>query len=862
VLEREHILAALAEYGRACQEGAGRLVLISGESGVGKSTLLEQFAHAMPDATWLRGGCDGLSPPRPLGPLFDIADQLGGDLLDAARRGAERDELFATLLRQLDRPGGLTVLALEDVHWADESTLDLLRFLGRRVRSVPVLVLATYRDDGLAPDGPLRLVLGDLASQRTTRRVNVAPLSEGAVASLAAGSEIEPAELYRLTAGNPFFVSEIMQATAGEVPPSARDAVLARVARLSADARHAVHAAALIGARVDPALLAAVVGVTPAVLDELVTSGVLVSDRAALRFRHEITRLAIEQDIPGHRLRPIHARVLAALVAAGCDDDAELAYHAEGADDRADVLHFAARAGRRASELAAHREAAAQYERALRFAAGEAPALVADLYDRLALEESLTDRWQQAADAREAALELWRQVGNRLREGDTLRRLSRTMWRLCRGREAGECATEAIATLEPLGPTPELAWAYTNLATCCMTEARFEAGIAAARRAERLAEQLDLPDALSDALDSEACMLVYAGGDWESTMHRALDVALRAGAAEQAGRAYSNMYEIYAATKRFAEAERYYVDGAAYCDDHDIATFLICLRGHRAVALVSDGRWDEAVALGCSLLASGAASPVNRLSPLLGVGTVLARRGDESAWVLLDEAVELALGTNEPEWISTAHLARAEAYWLAGRITEAAAEVVAGYPHALRSDDWTRGALAGWLHRTGVDLPVPADPIAEPYTHSVAGEYLAAERAWTALGCPYDAALALLDSGTDAGLREAFQRFESMGAPAAAQTVRREMRRLGLRSIPTGARASTRSNPFGLTRRECEVLDLVCSGHTNGEIADQLFIAVKTVDHHVSAVLAKLGAPTRRAAAAEAQRLGLVGTGG
>ena len=856
VMERSAVVSALVEYGQTSQDGEGRLVLMSGEAGVGKTTALELFRLADRPGRWLQAGCDGLSTPRPLGPLFDIADQLGGALLAACRAGASRDDLYAALLRQLDWPGTLTVLAIEDIHWADEATLDLVRYLSRHIRDVSVLVIVTYRDDGLTPRDPLRILLGDVATHRITRRLAVPPLSEHAVAVLAADSELDPAELYRLTSGNPFFLTEIMNAPRDHIPPSARDAVLARVAGLTEDARRTVEAAALIGTHIDADLLASVAATTHDVLDELVDSGVLISDHASLRFRHEITRLAVQQDIPGHRNRPIHAQVLAALLAAGCVEDARLAYHAEGAADDASVLRFASRAATRAADLAAHRESAAQYQRALRFAQHADPAVVADLYDRLAFQNTLIDRWQGAADALERALELWRQVGDPLREGDTLRLQSRTTRRLCRGSEAAASAQAALGTLEPLGPTPELTWAYANLAAHRMFRADFADSIAVARRAQRLATRLDLPAARSDALNTEGCALRYLHiGDWEAPLHQALAIALESGADEQAGRAYANIVEFNTSSMRFAEAQRYYVEGAAFCADHDISTYLSSLRGHQTVALAATGKWDDALAEGRPLLEI--ASPINRLGPSIAVGIVLARQGDAAAWELLNDAADVAARTGEPAWIAASGLARVEACWLAGRSTQAAAELTAVHRDALCCDDWIRGSLAVWLRRTGVDLPVP-EAIAAPYALTIAGNSDAAERAWSDLGCPYDAALALLDSGTDDGLREALRRFESLGARAAVRATRRTMRDLGIRFVPVGSRAATRSHPVGLTQRENGVLELICAGLTNAEIAAQLFISPKTVDHHVSAILAKLGVPTRSQAAAKATRLGLL----
>ena len=171
LLERESQLATLAEYAQEARQGSGRLVLIAGEAGVGKSALVEQLQQDLPDARWSWGACDGLFTPRPLGPLFDLAGQLGGELLDLCRARAPREELFGALLRQVSEPGTLDVVVVEDVHWADEATVDLLRFLGRRLRDAAALLLVTYRDEGLASGDPLRLALGDLATQRSTRRI-------------------------------------------------------------------------------------------------------------------------------------------------------------------------------------------------------------------------------------------------------------------------------------------------------------------------------------------------------------------------------------------------------------------------------------------------------------------------------------------------------------------------------------------------------------------------------------------------------------------------------------------------------------------------------------------------------------------
>jgi DNA-binding CsgD family transcriptional regulator len=856
LLEREQALGSLAEYADQARRGEGRLALVAGEAGVGKSALLDRFAASLTGAGWYWGACDGLFTPRPLGAFVDIAGQLGAQLAGLYRAQAARDELFGALLNELAQPGGLRVIVVEDIHWADEATLDLLRFLARRIREMPVLIVATYREDELATSYPLRVALGELAVQRCTRRIELSPLSATAVETIAAGSGLDAAELYRVTGGNPFYVVEALHTGLDRVPQSARDAVLARAARLGPGASDALHLAALTGSVVEPWLLEQAAGATPEVVDELAGCGLLVADGAALRFRHEIARRAVEAAVPGHRRPAIHARVLAALLDAGCEDQARLAFHAEAAGDGPAALHHATLAGRQAAGLGAHREAAAQFERALRFAADEPPGVLAARYDALAGELQVIDSFAAAADAYQRALGLWRQAGDRLREGDTQRQLAGALWRLCCGQEAAAASAAALQVLEPLGPSAELAQAYARVAGDRMRELRFEDAFTLAGQAQELAGRLGAYAVQSSALNLQACAAGYCGGAWEDLLREALAIALDHGAPMEAGFAYTNLHEMNCTSRRFAESERYYLAGAAYCEEHDIGVYLCCLQGVRTATLERLGRWDESVALSGVVLRRVLSSPLNRMIPLGTLGRIRARRGEPGAWECLDDAVAAADGTGDPQYVVPARLGRAEARWLEGDLPAAHREASLAELAADGADPWLSGEAMAWVRRTGPSGK-PRNDLAEPYRLELDGDWRNAAKLWDELGCPYDAALAMLDAAEEPALRQALDICQDLGAAATARVIRRAMRRLGLRSIPVGQRAATREHPLGLTRREREVLALVGAGHTNAEIARKLFISAKTVDHHVSAVLGKLGAPTREAATARAVSLGL-----
>jgi DNA-binding CsgD family transcriptional regulator/tetratricopeptide (TPR) repeat protein len=853
LIERESQLAALHQYAREASQGRGRLVLISGEAGVGKSVLLEEFATALSEARWLWAGCDGLFTPAALGPLVDIANQIDGELLRLCRAEAKRDQLYGALLRQLSDLQPFTVVAIEDVHWADEATLDLLSYLGRRIQHLQVLLLVTYRDDGLLADDPLRLTFGAMASQRAIRRLSLATLSAAGVATLAQGTGIDPTELHRLTAGNPFFVSEVLEAGGDAPPASIRDAVLARTRTLSTPARDALEVATLMGSRMQSGLLVSLID-NPLVVDELISHGLLIKDRDDLRFRHEIARVAIEAAIPPYRKAAIHTEIMDGLLSSGCEDDARLAFHAEGAGNAELVLAYAPRAGRRAAALGARREAAAQYERALRFAPETDLRTRAELLDSLALQMDFVDRWMDAVETCSAAVALWHELGDSRREADSLLSLGWSLRRLCRGADFEQASDALLKLAEPLGPSPQLARAYNALAYRHLTRGRYEDSLAVSRQVREMSEQLGLGDVISDSLSIEARAVRAMGNDWTPLMRAALEVALSGGHEYQVGLVLANMYWMYCSDLRLEEAEQTYHQALAFCDVHDIGTFGACVLGDRAGVLEKLCRWDESVSITHTMLEEQSVSPANRIPPLSYQAKVMARRGQDGYWRYLDEAMHLAIGLDDPEWLIIVGLARVEAYWLEGRLKAARAELDRVRDASAALGVPFRRWVALWTRRlTGTAEPIDL----EPFASQLAGDAARAAELWDRLGYRYEAALALLDTEDETLLRESLTRLSDLGAEAAARLLRQRMRDLGIRSIPTGPRTAARTHPRGLTTREQEILELLSQGRSNDEISASLFISVRTVEHHVTAILGKLGATSRKGAAEEALKLDL-----
>ena len=844
VLERDAFVESLLEYAEDAAAGASRLVFVAGEAGVGKTTLLGLLRDRLPDARWVVGACDGSFTPEPLGPLFDIAPQLGGALAAACAEGAPRERLFRVLLEQLAPPAPLTVVVVEDAHWADEATTDLIRFLGRRLRDSRTMLIVSYRDEGMAATHPLRLTLGDLSPERSLRRLTVPPLSPAAVSTLAAGSGIAAEELYALTGGNPFFVNEVLGIDAPELPVSARDAVLARVARLSAEARTLLDAVAVLGVDIPVAVAADVAG-SASGLEECLDAGLLVSTSDGVRFRHELARLAVESALSAHQRRDLNARALAVLRTTGTDP-AQLAHHAEQAADGDAVLEFAVLAGERARRLSAHREAAAQFSRAARFAAERPIAERAALHDALATELMLIEDWQRGLEEHRRAVELWRETGDQLRLGDCMRRLARASARLYEP-DAEGLSEESIALLEQLPPSVALAGAYANKAAMNMYDDP-DLSVAMAQRAKAVLHDNGLVDAgvLSDVLNSEGSALVGRDDDRGiPLLVTALETALAGDAEEAACRAYTNVVAALGMAYRLEEALTVLRDGLTYGEDRDLTMQLNCLRGNHIELLQRVGRWDEALEIGERELLKPTLSVFNRFGPCITLALIHGRRGNwEAADALLAEADQVIAAVGEVNALEI-HLGAIELAWLRGEQTTARQRASGAAATCEIPELW--GPLAVWLRRLGLEVPdvrmsaLHRRQLTEPGT--------AVARTWAELGSPYEQALALYDSGEEEPMREAIAILDTLGAAATINVVRAEMRRRGFRAIPRGSRSTTRADEFGLTARQREVLDLLAAGMTNAEISGKLVLSERTVDHHVAAVLAKLGVDSRRDAA-------------
>lgn len=832
----------------------GGCIGLSGEAGVGKTSLLLALRRTSPPAVqWLWGLCEPLLSPPPLGALLDMLDQLPPSLAGLVRQGGRMADVLAgmvTLLTDAQQP---RVLVVEDVHWADGATLDLLRYLARRIERCRALLVISWRDEDLAPDHGLRAVLAGLPARSTWREV-LHPLSADAVADWARRAGRSAAGLHQTSGGNPFFVQELLAhaGAAHELPATVRDAVLARTRGLSPGARDLAALVSVLPGHCEPALLSAIAPGCDAALAECVAARLLCEDADGVHFQHELAQRALASVVPTDQARRWHGAAFHALDPAQASAARRL-HHAERAGLQQAVLQLAPAAAREAAQANAHREAAALYALAIDHAATLTPAAQAALQEAHAEECLLINQPEAALQALQAALRLHETAADRPAQGRVLCSQAQVLWLMQRCEEAQACAHQALPLLRRQDDAASLARAHATLAQVHLHEADHRPALAWGRHALALAEACGEPALLVDALNALACAELRLQDDpsaWGRLL-RSLALATRHGLAARAARAWANLATLGMVHRRVDQVLLWCADGIAWCEAHELDLFEVRLRIRRAHAWLMGGHWDWADDEAARVAALPGLNAIESEQALhLRQLVALRRQHDAPAlqprWAdLIDGRCQLAVNP----WHAPLALSRVEAAWLLGRHDTVRQVALQALDSAV--GPWERGQLACWLHRCGAAAQFPdamlQPPLAPPCAAELAGDPLRAARLWAELGCPWEKALAAMADG-EPGLRLALPVLEQLGAAALAQQVRRTLRRAGARGVPRGPYRAARSDPLGLTAREREVWRWLSQGLSNRAIAERLHRSERTIEHHVSALLAKLGSSDRHAA--------------
>jgi DNA-binding CsgD family transcriptional regulator len=763
----------------------------------------------------------------------------------------DRYDVYSTLLELLSRSLRPTVVVIEDVHWADEATLDLIKFLGRRIDRTHGLLLLTYRDGEVAGDHPLRIALGDLPSG-LVERVSLEPLTIDAVAELA-GKSAE--KVWQVTEGNPFFVTEVLAGDGDSVPGSIRDSIRGKLLRLDEDSRHLVELVSVFPSRAELAVLEGLTAELGSKVGESEEAGILEVRGDSVAFRHELARRAVESDLPQIRRRELNLAVLAVCEADG-SDISRCAHHALEAGDPDAIMKWLPSAARRAAELESHHESVQHLRRLEPYLDRLDISALANHYDLWAYEEYLLSG-ASGRDMVEKAISLRRELGDDLKLGNSLLVASRIAWVESRRASAIEYANEAASVMESVGGEA-LARAYSALSQLAMLGSEVDRTIWYGEKALAVAGE-GPSEARAHALNNIGTVISnerYPEGLAELQESYRMSVDL--GLSHDSTRAAVNI-SWNALMWRDPEAADPWIErGIELSSEREMPSFESYVQCEKAMSLEMRGDWDGAETIATDVLGGQWEMETSLATASVILGRIKSRRGAPDAKTMVLQAWEKATTADEVQRLGPAAALLAELAWLGGDVDDSLLrKIKAVMGECLEHGSlWHAGDIFQWL-LLGGQLAEAHPGLPEPYALLGKGKWQAASHFWGERGIPYEKAVAL-SLGDEASKFEALSILDRLGATPLAARVRSELVDAGVKGVPRGPSKATKESPLGLTPRQAEVVALLAEGLTNAQIADRLFVSNRTVDHHVSAILSKLNAGSRAEAVEAARDAGLV----
>ncbi|WP_375323514.1 AAA family ATPase [Flagellimonas sp. GZD32] len=862
LLERDAYMETLNGLFEKIAQHKGHTVFLSGEGGLGKSSLIYSFLGGLDRSVKvLKGGCDSLFTPRPLGPLYDLAPDLSMRFNDYLMEESNKALLFSAFLQELKSMGRNMVLIIEDIHWADEASMDLLKFLCRRIHTINCLLIISFRENEIIHKHLFRTIYGEVPPDHYTK-LKLKPLSLGAVKTLAAETRHDYKHVYRLTKGNPFYVTELLAHYDEGIPENIKDAILNVFLKQSETVRRLWEIISIFPGRVNITLIEKLEPDFYDSVESCLASGTLIIKDNFLFFKHELYRTAIEGELSAIKKKRLNQKVLNYLLTKKVEPkNLSLVVHfAKNSQNGELVEKYAPIAGDRAAIQGSHIEACKLFLTAIEYKNDQGEEL-AILYEKAAYECYLTNQTRKAIEEQTKALEIWRELGNNLKIVFSLRFLSRLNWFEGKKREAEYFGLEAINAVEALkGGEPkfikEKALVYSNYSQLKMLSYENKLCLEYGNKAIALAEEINDEEILSHAYNNIGTSLYLEDKVGLDYLKKSLTIALNNKYNEHVARAYTNIISISVENKDYQITRNHIADALEYCDENDLHSWSYYMLTWKARYHFEQCEWGDVEDITRGILKNQHHPPIIRIGALTILGRLLNRKESAAGLEYLLESMDLALNAGEIQRIHPLTIAILEYEWMTGdsEYTDELLEELFGLlkkiPSKIHFDELVR-----WLKRTNrpYDHLLKWFPV---YTVDMINTRREAER-FKNLGCQFEYALGIYALSKEDSY-EAVRIMDGLNLSEVCNFLKNDLRFKGIKSVPRGYRDSTKSNPAFLTKRQLDVLGFLKHGCTNQEIADKLFISPKTVDHHVSAILSKLEVNTRQKAVNEAEKMGII----